>query len=154
MYLFLEILFFFEKGDFMTERLDLYKCNVCGNLVEVVLSGVGELVCCGEPMERLDAKTNDSEFGEKHVPVFSVVDDDGQEVRVGSELHPMVNEHYIQFIEVISDNKNKIFRQYFSPQDLPVMTLKNNFDIHKAREYCNIHELWEKSFQQERDYDD
>ena len=145
MYLNFEYLCLPKKGDYMTERLDLYKCNICGNLVEVVISGVGELVCCGEPMEYLEVKTEDSEFGEKHVPVFSALDNDGLEVRIGSELHPMMNEHYIQYIETISDGKNKIVRQYFTPQDLPIMLLKDKFGIKKAREFCNIHGLWESN---------
>ena len=127
----------------MSERLEFYKCNVCGNLVEVVLPGVGELVCCGQPMEFLEAKTQDSEFGEKHVPVFVATDNNGIEVRVGSQLHPMNNEHYIQFIETISDGKNNVCRRYFSPQDLPIMVLKEQIGLEKAREFCNIHGLWE-----------
>ena len=129
----------------MTERLDLYKCNLCGNLVEVVLSGDGELVCCGKPMEYLEAKTNDSDYAEKHVTVFSDTVDDGVEIRVGSQLHPMLNEHYIQFIEAISEDKNKLCRQYFTPQNPPIMVLKEKVGIQKAREFCNIHGLWENS---------
>jgi len=127
----------------MTERLELYKCNVCGNLVEVILPGIGELVCCGEPMEYLDAKSQDSEFGEKHVPVFVETDNDGYEVRVGATLHPMTDEHYIQFIETISDGKNHTELQYYTPQDIPIMVLKDKFGIEKARTFCNIHGLWE-----------
>ena len=129
----------------MTERLDLYKCNLCGNLVEVVLSGDGELVCCGKPMEYLEAKKEDSEYSEKHVPVFLNTNDNGLEIRVGSQLHPMLNEHYIQFIEAISEDKNKLCRQYFTPQDMPIMVLKEKVGIQKAREFCNIHGLWENS---------
>ena len=129
----------------MTERLDLYKCNLCGNLIEVVLSGDGELVCCGKPMEYLEAKTNDSDYAEKHVPVFSDTVDDGVEIRVGSQLHPMLNEHYIQFIEAISEDKNKLCRQYFTPQNPPIMVLKEKVGIQKAREFCNLHGLWENS---------
>ncbi len=127
----------------MTERLELYKCNVCGNLIEVILPGIGELVCCGEPMEYLDAKSQDSEFGEKHVPVFAATDNDGYEVRVGSTLHPMTDEHYIQFIETISDKKNHTELQYYTPQDIPIMVLKDKFGLEKARAFCNIHGLWE-----------
>ncbi|MBE7712942.1 MAG: desulfoferrodoxin FeS4 iron-binding domain-containing protein [Cyanobacteria bacterium SIG26] len=127
----------------MTERLDLYKCNVCGNLVEVILPGVGELVCCGQQMELLQAHTNDSEHAEKHVPVFVTTDENGEQVRIGSTLHPMSDEHYIQFIETISDGKNHVDLQYYSPQDLPIMLLKDKLGIEKARAYCNIHGLWE-----------
>ena len=126
----------------MTERLELYKCNICGNLIEVILPGVGELVCCGEPMEYLEAKKQDSEFGEKHVPVFSKTDDKGEEVRVGAQLHPMTKEHYIQFIETISEGKNRAELQYFSPEDEPIMLLKDKLGINSARAFCNIHGLW------------
>ncbi len=126
----------------MSERLDLYKCNVCGNLVEVILPGVGELVCCGEPMEFLEAKKQDSEYGEKHVPVFSATDEKGDEVRVGAELHPMTNEHYIQFIETISADKARAEIQYFSPSDEPIMLIKDKLGIKSARAFCNIHGLW------------
>ncbi|MDE6138523.1 MAG: desulfoferrodoxin FeS4 iron-binding domain-containing protein, partial [Candidatus Gastranaerophilales bacterium] len=105
----------------MTERLDLYKCNVCGNLIEVILPGVGELVCCGEPMEYLEAKKSDSEYGEKHVPVFSATDEKGEEVRVGSTLHPMTEEHYIQFVETIAKDRRRTELEYFYPSDEPIM---------------------------------
>ena len=127
----------------MTERLELYKCDVCGNLIEVVLSGVGELVCCGKSMTFLDSKSNDFEYSEKHVPVFSTTDDNGLEVRVGTTLHPMTDVHYIQFIESVSEDKNKICRQYYSPFDLPIMILKEKLGFEKARAFCNIHGLWE-----------
>lgn len=127
----------------MSERLELYKCNVCGNLIEVVLSGAGELVCCGEPMEYLEPNTSDSEYTEKHVPIFVTTDDNGVEVRVGSTLHPMTDEHYIQFIETIADGKNKLSRQYYAPHDIPIMVLKDKLGLKNAREFCNIHGLWE-----------
>lgn len=127
----------------MSERLELYKCNVCGNLIEVLLPGVGELVCCGEPMEFLEPHINDSEYGEKHVPVFVTTDEKGEEVRVGATLHPMTDEHYIQFIETISDGKNHVELQYYTPQDLPIMLLKDKLGVEKARAFCNIHGLWE-----------
>lgn len=126
----------------MTERLELYKCNICGNLIEVILPGVGELVCCGEPMEYLEAKTSDSEYGEKHVPVFSYSDDKGDEIRVGAELHPMTDQHYIQFIETISEDKKRADIQFLTPQDQPIMYIKDKMNIKKAREYCSIHGLW------------
>ena len=126
----------------MSEKLDLYKCNVCGNLVEVVLPGVGELVCCGEPMEFLEAKTNDSEFGEKHVPVFEETDDNGMEIKIGAQPHPMEKEHYIQFIETISEDKNCVQRKYLYPEQAPLMQIKDKNHVKSARDYCNIHGLW------------
>lgn len=127
----------------MTERLELYKCEVCGNLVEVILPGVGELVCCGQPMKLLEAHKNDDQYSEKHIPVFVETDDKGDEIRVGATLHPMTEEHYIQFIETISDGKNHTELQYYTPFDLPIMLLKDKFGIEKARAFCNLHGLWE-----------
>ncbi|MGN0030824.1 MAG: desulfoferrodoxin FeS4 iron-binding domain-containing protein [Candidatus Gastranaerophilaceae bacterium] len=127
----------------MTERLELYKCKICGNLVEVVLSGVGELVCCNEPMQHLDGKTNDNASNEKHVPVFIDKGNNTSEVRVGAQPHPMEKEHYIQFIETISEDKNFVQRMYLYPTEDPVMKIDNNDKIKIAREFCNIHELWE-----------
>ena len=126
----------------MTERLDLYKCNLCGNLVEVVLSGDGELVCCGKPMEFLEAKTNDSDYAEKHVPVFSDTVDDGVEIRVGSQLHPMLNEHYIQFIEAITKDKSTVYLKYLNPEDIAEFEINNLEKGIEAIEHCNIHGLW------------
>lgn len=129
----------------MAERLDLYKCNICGNLVEVVLPGVGELVCCGEPMELLEAKTQDSEFGEKHVPVFVEAEGNGVLIKIGQQPHPMVNEHYIQFIETVSEDKNCVQRKYLYPEQLPEMKVMDKNSVKTACDYCNIHGLWESS---------
>ena len=88
----------------MTERLDLYRCEICGNLVQVILAGGGELVCCGQPMELVKGKTQE-EMQEKHIPVF--ISENGTDiVQVGTVLHPMNDDHYIMFIETISEDKN------------------------------------------------
>lgn len=126
----------------MTERLELYKCSICGNLVEVILPGAGELVCCGEPMEKLTPHTHESETGEKHIPVFLQKSDDEIEVRVGSTLHPMSKEHYIQFVETVAEDKSCAVLKYFEPGNEPVMKLGDAASIHSAFAYCNIHGLW------------
>lgn len=128
----------------MSERLALYKCEVCGNLVQVLLSGGGELVCCGKPMTYLNPQDKSDEMlEEKHVPIF-IHDESGKEfIQVGSTLHPMSDEHYIQFIETISEDKNKIELQYFSPNSKPVMDVDKFANPHYALGYCNIHGLWE-----------
>lgn len=128
----------------MSERLALYKCEVCGNLVQVLLSGGGELVCCGKPMTYLNPQDKSDEMlEEKHVPIF-IHDESGKEfIQVGSTLHPMSEEHYIQFIETISEDKNKIELQYFSPNSKPVMEIDKFANLHCALGYCNIHGLWE-----------
>lgn len=127
----------------MTDKLELYKCDVCGNIVEVVISGGGELVCCGQPMKLLKAGTNDNAATEKHVPVFSHTTEGGMEIRVGSEPHPMILEHYIMFIETISSDRDFVQRQYLHPNDEPKMVLEKYIGQTLAREFCNIHGLWE-----------
>lgn len=126
----------------MTKKLEMYKCSICGNFVEVVLEGAGELVCCGQPMNLLKANTTDA-AQEKHVPFF-VKKDAELEVRIGSVLHPMTDEHYIQFIEVFSDDEKYVKRKYLFPTDEPIFPLKG-YDIGSltAREFCNLHGLWE-----------
>ena len=128
----------------MTEKLELYKCEICGNMVEVVLSGVGELVCCGEPMEKLKPKTDelDPALKEKHIPVVNRLDD-GIEVVVGSNLHPMEENHYIQFVEITSPDKKSVTRKYFEPHEMPILEYKCKCPTPTATEYCNIHGLFE-----------
>jgi len=121
-----------------TERLQVYKCQVCGNIVEVVHTGVGTLVCCNQPMTLLKEGVTDAAV-EKHVPVVEKVDD-GFKVKVGEVAHPMEEKHYIEWIEVIADGK--AYRQFLEPGDTPEATF--NIDTEKvvAREYCNVHGLW------------
>lgn len=129
----------------MTKKLEMYKCEVCGNFVEVVLEGDGELVCCNQPMKLLKANTTDA-AQEKHVPFF-IKKDDSLEVRVGSVAHPMTDEHYIQFIEVVSEDGRYVKRKYLYPNEEPAFTLKG-YDIGslKAIENCNLHGLWEAKY--------
>lgn len=129
----------------MTKKLELYKCDICGNLVEVVLAGGGELVCCGAAMKHLKPNTTDA-AGEKHVPVF-VKTQDGLEIKVGSVPHPMTEEHHIAFIEAISKNEKYVKRKYLSTEEAAEFLLKG-YDIGKmtAREFCNLHGLWEANY--------
>jgi superoxide reductase len=126
----------------MTEKFEIYKCSICGNIVEVINDGKGALVCCGEPMEHLCEKSNDDAAQEKHVPVI-VTEGETKTIRVGSIPHPMVEEHYIMFIEAISKDKKQITRKYLYPEEKAEMNLKDsdNTDV-TARELCNIHGLW------------
>ena len=122
----------------MTKKLEIYKCNVCGNIVEVIHDGVGELVCCGEPMELLTTKTEDK-GKEKHVPVIE--EKNGEIlVKVGSIPHPMEEKHYIEWIEVIADGK--AYRQFLNPGESPEAVFAVTATQIKAREYCSIHGLW------------
>lgn len=129
----------------MTKKLQLYKCELCKNMVEVVLEGDGELVCCGQPMTLLKANSVDA-TKEKHVPFF--VKKDGElEIIIGSEKHPMEEKHYIQFIEVHSKDGRYVKRKYLYPGEDPSLLLKG-YDLGsiKALEHCNIHGLWEANY--------
>ena len=122
----------------MTERLQIYKCEVCGNIVEVLHEGVGELVCCGQPMKLLMANTVDA-AKDKHVPVIEKTAA-GVQVKVGSAAHPMEEKHYIEWIEIIADGK--AYRQFLKPGDAPQATFDIQANKIEAREHCNIHGLW------------
>jgi superoxide reductase len=122
----------------MTERLQVYKCDVCGNIVEVLHEGKGELVCCGEPMKLMVEGAVDA-AREKHVPVVEKTAG-GIKVKVGSAPHPMEETHYIEWIEVIADGK--AYRQFLKPGGAPEATFSIEADQITAREYCNIHGLW------------
>lgn len=123
----------------MVERLQVYKCALCGNVVEVLTAGDGELVCCGQPMQNLTVKTAD-QGKEKHVPVIEKVEG-GFKVKIGSVSHPMEEKHYIEWIEVISDGK--AYRQFLKPGQAPEAFFCIPADNIVAREHCNIHGLWE-----------
>lgn len=132
-----------KKEVIMTKRLEMYRCEICGNLVEVILEGEGELVCCGQPMTLVKGKNKDDEGLEKHVPVFEIKENGGLEVRVGSILHPMNDDHYIMFIETISEDRNTANLQYLKPGMEPKMILEKKLGKTTAREFCNLHGLWE-----------
>ena len=123
----------------LTELRQIYRCRVCGNMVEVLHSGVGTIVCCNEPMELLKGKTEDIGL-EKHVPVIEKTDR-GVKVKVGSIPHPMEERHYIEWIEISTDNV--VCRRFLKPGDEPEAEFEVKGDKFKAREYCNIHGLWQ-----------
>ncbi|MCL5410857.1 MAG: desulfoferrodoxin [Patescibacteria group bacterium] len=122
----------------MITQNQVYKCSVCGNIVEVLFAGGGTLVCCGKPMELLAEKTED-EGKEKHVPVVEK-SDNKIKVKVGSIPHPMEQEHYIQWIEVIADGR--IYRKHLKPGDSPEAEFEIEANEIMVREYCNVHGLW------------
>jgi len=122
----------------MTELNQIYKCNICGNIIEVIHTGVGQLVCCGQPMELLTEKTEDVGL-EKHVPIIEKVGDKVK-VKVGSVPHPMEQKHYIEWIEIIIDGKT--YRKFLKPEDKPEAEFEITAEKIEAREYCNIHGLW------------
>ncbi len=122
----------------MAEKLQIYKCAQCGNIVEVLHGGGGHLVCCGGRMELLEEKTADAAT-EKHVPVIEKIDG-GYKVKVGSVPHPMLEEHLIEWIELLADGK--AYRQFLEPGAEPAATFSVEADSVSAREHCNVHGLW------------
>lgn len=125
----------------MVEVNQVYKCNVCGNIVQVNHVGGGQLVCCGQPMELLKEKTED-QGAEKHVPVVEILD--GKIiVKIGVVPHPMEVGHYIEWIEVIADGIS--CKQFLKPGDLPGAEFYIKAKKVIVREYCNVHGLWRKT---------
>ena len=121
-----------------TKKLEVYKCLVCGNMVEVIHQGEGELVCCGQAMKLLAENSVDA-AKEKHVPVVEKVEG-GYKVTVGSVPHPMEEKHSIEWIELVADGK--AYRQFLSPGDAPEATFAVEAQDVVAREHCNLHGLW------------
>ncbi len=118
----------------MAAEFGIYKCEVCGNIVEVLHGGDGVLVCCNKDMVFMKEKGNDPVIGEKHVPIV-----DGNKVRVGSVLHPMEKGHYIEWIEAM-DGLGHSSKFFLNPEDVPEVDF--GFEVEHARAYCNLHGLW------------
>jgi len=123
----------------MAKLMGIYKCEICGNMVEVVHEGKGEMVCCEQPMNLLQENTVDASR-EKHVPVIEATEK-GIKVKVGSVAHPMEEQHYIEWIEIVAEGKS--CRVFLQPGDAPEaeFTRAMSNDL-IARAYCNIHGLW------------
>ncbi|MFA5382305.1 MAG: desulfoferrodoxin [Candidatus Micrarchaeia archaeon] len=122
----------------MTKLNEIYKCNICGNITEVLHTGIGQLVCCGKPMELLEEKIKDQGL-EKHIPIIEKIEN-GIKVKIGEIEHPMEENHYIEWIEIIADNK--IYRKYLKPKEKPEVEFYIKTENIIARTYCNIHGLW------------
>ena len=122
----------------MTTKLEVYKCEICGNIVEILHEGIGVLVCCGQDMKRMEEQTAD-QVNEKHVPVIEKKDF-GIKAVVGSTLHPMEEKHYIEWIEAIT--LKGVSRKFLKPGDKPESFFKDVEGLEKTREYCNVHGLW------------
>ena len=123
-----------------TDLREIYRCEICGNVIEIVNTGAPALVCCGKPMEKLVAKSGD-EGKEKHTPVIEELGEDRIIVKVGSVPHPMENDHYIVFIEVLTERD--VLRHELKPGDNPsaMFNIKKS-EIKEVREFCNKHMLW------------
>lgn len=122
----------------MNERLQVFKCELCGNIVEMLVAGKGELVCCGQPM-KLQAENTVDAAKEKHVPVIEKIDG-GFKVKVGSVPHPMEEKHYIQWIEIVAGDK--AYMQFLAPGQAPEAVFLIDAPSVTAREYCNLHGHW------------
>jgi superoxide reductase len=122
----------------VTQKLQVYKCPICGNIVEVLHVGGGELVCCGQPMQLLAENTVDASK-EKHVPVLEKTAD-GWLVKVGAVAHPMEEKHFIVWIELVADGK--AYREFLKPGRAPEARFCVQASAVTAREYCNLHGLW------------
>jgi superoxide reductase len=122
----------------MTQRSQVYKCDLCGNIVEMLHGAAGDLVCCGQPMTLQQENTVDA-AKEKHVPVIEKVAA-GVKVKVGSVPHPMEEKHYIEWIEVLVGDR--VVRQFLKPGDAPEAVFPAEGGAITAREYCNLHGHW------------
>ena len=125
----------------MTEKLQVYKCEVCGNIVEMLHGGKGEMICCGQPMNLFKENSTDAVV-EKHVPVVSKTAN-GFSVKVGSIAHPMEESHYIEWIEIVDGDKS--YRQFLNPGQSPEAAFCVDSKKIIAREYCNLHGLWKSN---------
>ena len=126
----------------MTEKLEIYKCNVCGNITEVLVPESGTLVCCGEDMELLKPMNHESEktIAEKHTPEIEHTDN-GTIIRMPN--HPMEEKHYIVFLRAEDSENNNVYTKFFYPNDKVEMVLEGVFNIKNAVSYCNVHGLYE-----------
>ncbi len=122
----------------MTEKLQVYKCDICGNIVLVMHSGVGQLVCCGQPMRLMEEKSEESGY-EKHLPVVERVEGEVR-VKIGSIPHPMEENHYIEWIEI--ETEEGVMVRFLKPGDEPEAIFKADERVLKVRDYCNLHGLW------------
>lgn len=121
-----------------TKKFEVYKCEICGNIVEVLHEGKGELHCCGQPMKLMTENTTDA-AQEKHVPIYEKTDE-GIKVTIGSVEHPMEDKHYIEWIQLIVGDKS--YREMLKPGQKPVAIFNVDTDNFTIREYCNLHGLW------------
>lgn len=122
----------------MDKLNDIFRCNICGHIIEIVKTGAGQLVCCGQPMELLKENSTDA-AKEKHVPVVEKTNE-GFKVKIGSVPHPMEEKHYIQWIELIADGVS--YKKFLKPRDKPEAEFCVKAKSITAREYCNLHGLW------------
>lgn len=132
-------MFIFTKTAHMTKNNQIYKCNICGNIVNVLHQAGGELVCCGKPMN-IQAENTQDAATEKHVPIISQTEK-GIKIKVGDVLHPMDDDHYIEWIEIFKE-KGKVVRIDLKTGDTPEVEICCKTNLVQVRAYCNLHGLW------------
>ena len=125
----------------MTKKFEIYKCEICGNVIEIIGEGQGQLVCCGENMKLLESMTEET-MEEKHKPVFEIKEDNIK-IKIGEIPHPMTKEHHIDFIEAISLDEKYLYRKYLNADEAAGFQFYCKTNKMKARELCNVHGLWE-----------
>jgi len=143
----------------MTKQNQIYKCEICGNIVEILHTGAGELVCCNQPMKLLEENTVDAAkekpssakaTEDRHVPVIEELPanicqgKDGVVIKVGEVDHPMDDDHYIEWIEIITQD-GKRGKKFLKPNDKPQVEFYTRQEVINARAYCNLHGLWRSS---------
>lgn len=125
----------------MITKGQIYKCEACENIVEIIHEGTGELVCCNQPMKLFEEKTKE-EGNEKHRPIIEK-NEEGVLVKVGSIPHPMEPEHYIEWIEISTDIGSS--KKFLNPEGRPEKTFPVKAEVKQSRTYCNVHGLWTNS---------
>lgn len=118
----------------------VYKCALCGNVVEVLHVGGGELVCCGQAMSAVEANATDAAV-EKHVPSVESIGDKVL-VKIGAVEHPMTEDHFIEWVEVVT--AARVYRKTFTPGEKPFAEFIVGEEVTEVRAYCNLHGLWKK----------
>ena len=126
----------------MSKKLEMYKCDICGTVLEVLIPGVGDLMCCDVPMDLLTPKNSENDDGltEKHTPEFES-NENGTIIKMTK--HPMTQEHYIMFMQAQDENKNEVHITYSYPEQTPTMNLPKENNLKKAFSYCNLHGIYE-----------
>lgn len=124
----------------MTKRNDVYKCNICGAMHQALHDGAGDPVCCEKAMTRIKDNFNDNVALEKHVPLVKRLDERTVQVSIGEVIHPMTDEHFIEWIELREGDSS--LRKFLKPGDNPVINFNVSSDAYEVRAYCNQHGLW------------
>jgi len=124
----------------MSNLNQIYKCELCGKMSELIHDGAGELICCGQAMALQKTKIKEDGL-EKHLPVLEEGEDNLFTIRVGEVKHPMEDNHYIEWIEIITED-GKVLKKYLNSGEIPATAFKCASKIKEVRAYCNVHGLW------------